>query len=155
MGVSSVLFVATKPENILQIMPKVIDAINVWQRAELDQYWDRKGFDSRAMFLFRNKESEVNKGLKDFTNGIYDTSTSNFRSFITQFKVYGNSRALFCTHTCSSDYSDTYDGDKIIFSLGSWGLSEKIMMVVSDVVKEYGDVYFTNNDCEDDFEKIA
>lgn len=154
MGVNAKLFIATKPENLLQIMPKVINALNVWQRAELDQYWDKKGFENRLQFMFRDKKIGVNKDLKDFTNGIYDVRTHDFRSFDIYLTVHGEKRTLFITHNCSGDYSDTYVGEKIIFSLGSWGLSKEIMMVVADAINEFGDIYFTNNDCSDDFEKL-
>jgi len=154
MGENAKLFIATKPENILKVMPKVIEALNVWQRKELDQYWDKKGFENRIQFLFRDKKLEINKDLKDFTNGIYDVKTFDFRSFDIYLTVHGENRSLFITHTCSNDYSDTYVGEKIIFSLGSWGLSKEIMMVVANSINQFGDIYFTNNDCSEEFEKL-
>ena len=44
MGVDTKLFVATKEENILKIMPKVIDSINEWQRNLAINYSKEKGF---------------------------------------------------------------------------------------------------------------
>ena len=135
-------------------MPLVIEAINKWQRKELDAYLEKKGFDNRMSFLFRDKDKKVNKRLKDFTNGIDSCSTTDFRSFYINFTVYGEKRSLFITHTCSDDYYTTYDGDKIIFSLGSWGLSEEIMMVCANAIKNLGDIYYTKNDCDNNFKKL-
>lgn len=154
MGVDTKLFVATKKENILELMPKVIENLNEYIRIELDAYWDRKGFDSRGQFIFRDKEAGVNKDLKDFSNGIRNCSTYDFRSFDINFTMHGENRSLFITHICSNDYSDTYKGEKIIFSLGYWGLSHEIMMVIAEAVKEFGDVYYVENDCSEEFKKL-
>lgn len=151
MGQDTNLFVATKKENILQVMPKVIEAINKWQRFKLDEYWKSEGFESRGQFLYR-KDKTKNKG---FSNGIINVDTSTFTSFNIHFEVKGEKRSVFITHTCSCDYSEIYEGEKIIFSLGYWGMSEKIMMVVANAVKDFGDVYFVLNDCgEKEFEKL-
>ena len=155
MGVDTKMFLATKKENILNVMPKIIDTINTWQRNELDIYWSKKGFESRMQFLFRNKEIGVNKDLKEYSNGIISCNTSDFRSFNINFIIKGENRSLFITHSCSCDYSEIYKGDKIIFSLGMWGMSEEIMMVVAKSVKEFGDCYYTKNDCSYDFKKIV
>lgn len=50
---------------------------------------------------------------------------------------------------CYTDHSDTYEGDKIIFSIGCWGSYNEIMMIVADAVKSFGDVYYDFNDCDD------
>jgi hypothetical protein len=155
MGLDSKLFVATKKENILQVMPKVIEGLNTYIRAELDAYLEEKGFSNRMQFMFRDKESELNKGLKDFSNGISECTTYDFRSWNINFKIQGENRSLFVTHTCSNDYKEVYDGDKIIFSLGYWGLSDEIMKVVAESLLEFGDVYYDFNDCDDeDFVKL-
>ena len=153
MGVDTKAFVAVKKEAVIDLMPKLIKDLNEWQRGELKHYADSEGFDSITRFLFRNKEAGVNKDLKDFTNGV-SIHTHDFGSFNISFTVYGETRSLFITHTCSCDYSDVYDGDKIIFSLGKWGMDEEIMKVVMKSIKEFGDVYYTPNDCSDDFTKM-
>jgi hypothetical protein len=155
MGLDSKLFVATKKENILKVMPKVIGSLNTYIRAELDAYLEEKGFSNRMQFMFRDKESKLNKDLKDFSNGISECTTYDFRSWNINFKIQGENRSLFVTHTCSNDYKEVYDGDKIIFSLGYWGLSDEIMKVIAESLKEFGDVYYDFNDCDDeDFVKL-
>jgi hypothetical protein len=154
MGVNTKMFIAVNKEAIIEVMPLIINALNKWQRKKLDAYVDKKGFNNRASFLFRDKYSEVNKGLKDFTNGISGCNTSDFRNFNVNFKVLDEQRNLFITHTCSNDYCTTYDGEKIIFSLGCWGLSEEIMMVCSEAIKGLGDIYYTKNDYQEDFKKL-
>jgi len=155
MGVSTNLFVTARKEDMFDLMPKLIKDINKWQRDWLVEYANRKGFDNPAMFLFRDKEAELNKHLKDFTNGIYSIHTHDFGSFTTNFTVNGEKRNLSINHSCSCEYEDIYDGDKIIFSLGCWGLSREIMMVVADSVKEFGDVYYQHNDYSDEWELLT
>lgn len=154
MGVDTTMFITSKKESILEIMPIVLDKLNEWIRNELDNYADTKGFDNRMQFLFRDKDSPLNKGLKDFTNGVSKTDTYDFRSFNTCFTISGESRQLFITHSCSNDYKDIYEGEKIIFSLGCWGLSHEIMMVIADSIKDKGNIYYCENDCEGDFKLI-
>lgn len=154
MGVNTKMFVATKTKNILEVMPIAIKAINKWQREHLDNYWDKKGFKNRISFLHRDKEIGVNKDLKEYTNGIRSVDTHDFRSWNMCFTVHGEKRSLFITHTCSYDFKDAYEGEKIIFSLGFWGMSKDIMMVIGDAIKEYGDIYFVENDSKDEWEQI-
>jgi hypothetical protein len=154
MGVDTKMFIAAKKEAILEIMPKVITALNKWQRNELDRYANLKGFDNRISFIVRDKEAGVNKNLKEYSNGITSCDTHDFGSFNILFTVNGESRQLFITHSCSSDYSDTYEGDKIIFSLGCWGMSEEIMMVVAKSINDLGEIYYVKNDCSEDFVKL-
>jgi hypothetical protein len=154
MGVSTQLFVATESKNIVDVMPVVIDAINKWQRKRFDKYLAEKGFDNRVSFLFRDKDVGVNKHLKDYTNGIYDITTNDFRSFNVDFTIHGEQRTVFVTHTCSNDYKDIHNGEKIIFSLGCWGMSREIMTVIGGAVKPFGDVYFMEDDTTDEWVKL-
>lgn len=154
MGVDTKMFIVTKKENILEVMPKVIEGLNKFIRFELKAYSEKKGFDSIRAFIFRDKENEHNKNLKDFTNGIRNVYSYDFRSFFIDFTLYGEVRSLFITHSCSNDYSDIHKGDKIIFNLGAWGRSEEIMMVIAESIKDMGDIYFTKNDCAIDFKCI-
>lgn len=154
MGANTTMFITTKKENILEIMPKVISALNKWQRNELDNYWNKKGFENRAQYIFRDKENPKNKDLKDYSNGIRKITTHDFRSFSINFNVNDETRNLFITHTCSTDYSEIYEGDKIIFSLGCWGMNKEIMLVIANAIKDFGDIYFVENDCAEDFIKL-
>ena len=149
MGVNTVMFIATKKENILETMPKVIKAINEWQRFQLNTAYKKAGYKSVLQFLYSNKENGDN-----WSNGISNISTYDFGSFKIDFRFNGESRSLFVTHNCSNDYSDTYNGEKIIFTLGCWGKSEEIMMVIAEDIKEFGDIYYIHNDCKDEFRKL-
>jgi hypothetical protein len=150
MGVDTKMFIATKKENILEVMPKVIKSINEWQRFELQTTFIKEGFESVLQFLYSSEEN-----LKNWSNGIHNISTYDFSCFNIDFRVNGEGRSLFVTHACSNDHSDTYNGEKIIFSLGCWGRSEEIMMVVAEAIKEFGDIYYTHNDCQDEFKKLT
>jgi len=147
MGVNSKLFVIAKREAMLDLMPKLIKDLNEWQRAILDVECKKQGL-KRLLFMFTGDNRE------NWSNGLYSITTTNFESFSIVLKINGETRDLFITHTCSNNYSDTYEGDKIIFSLGRWGMDKDIMMVIAESVKEFGDVYFCENDCEGEFEKL-
>jgi hypothetical protein len=154
MGVSTKLFVATESKNIVDLMPVVIGAINKWQRNHFDKYLAEKGFDNRVSFLFRDKNAGANKHLKDYTNGIHSITTYDFGSFDINFTIHGEQRTVFVTHTCSNDYKDIHNGEKIIFSLGYWGMSREIMTVIGEAVKPFGDVYFIEDDTTDEWVKL-
>jgi len=151
MSVDSKLFVTTNKENILQIMPKLLDCLNIYIRKELDSYIDKKGFNNRMQFIHRNKKSKLNENLLDFSNGISSCNTTTFSCFDVNFTIYGEQRSLFVTHTCSNDYSEIHNGDKIIFSLGCWGRYDEIMKIIAECLKEFGSVYYDFNDCDNEY----
>lgn len=148
MGVDTKLFIAVDRTKFLDLMPKLMKDLNEWQRFELDTVC-KKADMNRLQFLF---SSEKNKDK--WSNGVTSVTTNDFGSFFINFRINGESRNLFVTHTCSNDYSDIYKGDKIIFSLGKWGICEEIMMVIADSIKEFGDVYYIENDCDDNWVKL-
>jgi hypothetical protein len=150
MGVSTTLFVTAKPEVILDLMPKLIEDLNVWQRAKLDAEVKLSKYDNRLQFLW--SESKIN--FKYWSNGIASITTNNFSGFNLIFRINGETRNLRVTHTCSNDAKDVYDGDKIIFSLNCWGMCEEIMMAVNESVKGFGDVYYEYSDAEDNYIKL-
>lgn len=143
MGVDAKLFVTAKQGQENLIYAKVKKAIDIWQRSLLDDYKDKMGFTSRYDITSMEKYG--------WSNGISSIHTYDFGSFFMHFRVAGESRSLFCTHSCSCDYSDAYQGYKIIFSLGYWGKSDEIMKVIAKSVKEFGDVYYDFNDCDDKY----
>lgn len=146
MGVNTIAFVTAKKEVMFDLMPKLIKDLNKWQRVLLDEHW-KGNYDSRLQFL-------LDTDFKDWSNGIGEVRSYNFGSFTIPFKVNGEQRDLFITHNCSNDYSDTYKGDKIIFSLGNWGMSKEIMMVVAESVKDFGRVFYVGNDCSEDLKEL-
>lgn len=153
MGVNTKMFVTAKKERILEVMPKVIQTINDYVRFEFNKYMKEIREDWNFI-QYSIKYKKEGSNLKRFTNGVGSCYSYDFGSFHIDFSVNDENRSLFVTHTCSNDYSDVYVGDKIIFSLGCWGSSEEIMLLLADTVKEFGDVYFTKNDCETDFIKL-
>jgi len=143
MGQSTVMFLAVEKSRFLDVMPFVINALDKYVRRELDKYWKLKGYNNRASFLC----SDENQNPKVFSNGVYNVTTYNFNSFNIRFSILEEKRDLFVTHTCSSDYADTYKGEKIIFSLGNWGLSVEIMNQIISACRSFGDCYYIENDC--------
>lgn len=154
MGVSTTLFIGAKKEKMFDLMPKLIEDLNKWQRDQLDTYWKSKGFESRLEFQFRDKTIGANINLKDFSNGISSIYTHDFRSFNIVFTINDETRSLFITHNCSNDYSEIYEGDKIIFSLGHGGNYEEVMSTIAESIKEFGNIYYRDNDFDGEFVKL-
>lgn len=81
--------------------------------------------------------------------------SSDFAVFCQMFNITfwdGDDRRSMSVHfDCHSDYSDVYDGKKIIISLGCWGRSK---MIVHDCIKAIQtalsstDAFFQENDCD-------
>ena len=147
MSVDAKLFVTCGKEKLFDVLSVVTDALNIWQRNLLDNHIATTEYMNRLHFLH-------NDGSDSWTNGVH--SDFSFPDVIsTNFKVDDEDRRLKIFPDCSCDYSDTYEGDKIIFSLGCWGMYNEIMMVVAKAVAPFGDVYYDFNDCDDqDFVKL-
>ena len=153
MSVDSKMFVICNKEDIISIGNSVTEALNVYVRDKLDNYW-KNNTDAQSRVNFMWSDSYKDQSNK-FTNGV-SVITHNFDTFVISFGNGDESRrSLFMFPTCSSDYSDVCEGYKVIFSIGYWGSSEEIMSVLSEALKTYGDVYYDFNDCDDkDFIKI-
>lgn len=101
----------------------------------------------------------VRKDLKDesnkYSNGV-SISSYNFEIFTFTFGSGDiHRRSLHMFPTCSQDHDDITEAYKVIFSIGYWGKYDEIMLIVADAVKEFGDVYYDFNDCDDlDFVKL-
>jgi len=126
--------------------------INKYIRKELDEEIRKVGLEGRSEYLYNLKKGDSE--LKAFTNGIKMVHSHDFKSFSIVFSIHGEHRRLFITHTCSSDNSEIYEGEKIIFDLGCHGHSKEIMKVVIEAVRDFGDVYYTPNDAEQEYKKI-
>jgi len=153
MSVESKLFVTCGKEDLYGVADAVINALNVYSRKKLDDYWENNtdAF-HRMQFLCQEQfQSEASRFSNGCRASFYNMSCISF-----DFKNGDeNSRSLRMLTDCSCDYSDTYDGDKIIFSLGYWGSNDEIMQVVAKAVSAFGDVYYDFNDCDDqDFVKL-
>ena len=64
---------------------------------------------------------------------------------------------IFIEHVwmAGSRHQEIYKGDKLIFSIGHWGRCDDIMKAIIPALKEFGDVYYDHNDCDDeDFVKM-
>jgi hypothetical protein len=151
MGVNAKLFVTCGEEKGLPVMRSVAKALGKYTRDKLREHC---GSIPHIEFV-RSKAGEK------YTNGLekiigYDGETFRF--------IFGNGdgddrsaerRMLWMNTTCSCNYSDTYKGSKIIFSIGHWGSCDEIMLIVAEAVREFGDVYYDHCDSDDeDFIKL-
>ena len=149
MSVDSKLFVTCNKEDVNSIGNLVTEALNVYVRDKLDNYW-KNNTDAQSRVNFMWSDSYKDQSNK-FTNGV-SVITHNFDTFVISFGNGDESRrSLFMFPTCSSDYSDVCEGYKVIFSIGYWGSSEEIMSVLSGALKPYGDVYYDFNDCDHEY----
>ena len=152
MSVDAKLFVTCGKDKLFDVMESVIEHMNIYVRAELDHYCkNHTDASSRFHFLLNKDYFEQSK---NFTNGVR-IGCHDFRCICIDFGNGDGRRSLRVFPDCSCDYLDIYDGDKIIFSIGHWGNCDAIMQVVALAVKEFGDVYYDHNDCDEhDFVKM-
>ena len=143
MGVNSKLFVTVSEEQGLKVLQSVIEKISIDCATEINEAFEKSPYLNKFNFL---RENRTKYRLPQIT-------TTDGKSFSISFGN-GESRDLFYTTVCHNDYSDTYKGEKLIFSLGRWGKDHDIMMLIAEAVKGFGDVYFTPNDCDQDFKKL-
>lgn len=148
MSVDSKMFVTCKKEDVISIGNSVTEALNVYVRGKLDDYWKNKT-DAQSRLNFMWSDSYKDQNYK-FTNGV-SVTTHNFDTFVISFGNGDDSRrSLFMFPTCSDDYNHVVEGYKVIFSIGWWGSCEEIMNAVAGAIKPYGDVYYDYNDCDDE-----
>lgn len=148
MSVDSKMFVTCGKDKFVDVVNAVIKQLNVWVRKELDDYWQSQtDANSRAQFFWGEAFKEE---AKLFTNGVrihgYDLN------IISVLFGCGDNlhRQLNILPDCSCDYEDTFEGDKIIFSIGHWGKNYSIMNQVAIALSSFGDVYYDHNDCDDE-----
>ena len=153
MSVDSKLFVTCNKEDIINIGQVVSQALDEYSREVLDNHWkNNTDYLNRLQFLC--SKDRKNAAMK-FTNGV-SIHSHNFDHFVFTFGSGDYSeRMLSMFPTCSSDFNDTYEGHKVVFSLGMWGKYGDIMMVIAEAVKGFGSVFYKSNDCDDkDFVKL-
>jgi hypothetical protein len=148
MGVSTKLFVTGNTNRFLDIMPKVTAAVSKYVMAELEAEMNKVGgYNNIHHFVSENKDN--------WSKGVYPIEvSSSWDVFSLYFKLHGENRRLAALPTCSRDYEYVYKGNKIIFDLSQWGLCHEIMMVVAEAVKEYGRVFYIDNDCSGEFKEL-
>lgn len=152
MSVDTKVFVMTNDSEKLKLIQHVTKGVNNFLR---NAYHD--------MLRDINEEHSFRsiRKYKDSYSFQGDVRTRDCETFTLIFNVFSESRMLRMITTCDCDYhyvgeefgTDT-TGSKVIFSLGHWGHHKEIMEVVIDSVKEFGDTYYIENDCSDDWVKI-
>lgn len=147
MSRDSKLVLSCNKEDVLNIGNSVSKALSEYARNKLDDYWkNNTDAESRINFMWGESYKDQNHR---FSNGVTVTA----HDFDTFWFIFGNGdeqkRSLFMFTTCSSDHEDIEGDYKIVFSIGYWGNAGEIMMVVAEAIKEFGDVYYDYNDCDD------
>lgn len=147
MSRDSKLVLSCNKEDTLNIGNSVSEALSEYARNKLDDYWkNNSDAESRLNFIWSDSYKDQNH---KFSNGA-SISSHDFETFVF---LFGNGdeqkRSLFMFTTCSSDHEGIEGDYKIVFSIGYWGNSDEIMMVVAEAIKEFGDAYYDYNDCDD------
>lgn len=149
MGVDTKMFVTVGKDKLYDVLEVAIDTLNKWQRAQLDKYVEENTeYNTRVAFLWSEDEE-----AKKWSNGV--SCDFHFVGCINvNFKV-GENRRLAVIADIESDYSDVYEGEKIIFSLGCWGKSAEIMEALFEPMKQFGRVFYVYDDCSgEDFKEV-
>lgn len=148
MSVDSNVFVIAVKSDAMQIGQTVYNTIQRWQREQLDQHAESLGM-TRLEFLFDKKENTTVDGRPKWSNGA-QLHASSFDCFQIVFTLSGEERTLWYFVDCSSDTDEITKEHTLIFSLGHWGSSERIMQVIIQALKPFGPVYYDHNDCDDE-----
>lgn len=142
MSVSSKVFVTCGKESMFDIINTVVNTLNIFSRELLDEYVSEKGLANRIRYEEELHEQKYSNGCHFFA---YDADVISF--------IFGSGDTFFrnvkMLCNCSGDYKDIYDGDKIIFSLGSCGKSKEIVNILCAALVRHGDVYYDYDDCDD------
>lgn len=147
MSIDSKLVLSCNKEDTLNIGKSVSKALGKYAGDKLNDFW-QNNTDACNLVHFLHNDSYKEHSDK-YTNGVTVTA----HDFNTFWFVFGSGddikRSLFMFTTCSSDHEDIEGDYKIVFSIGYWGNSEEILMVVAEAIKEFGNVYYDYNDCDD------
>lgn len=148
MSRDSKIFVACSINDALNVGRAAIARLDQYARDLTDSYYkENTNANNRAHFLFAE---EFREEAKSFSNGC-SVSTYDFETFVLTFGTGEElKRSVHMFTTCDGDYCDTYEGYKVIFSIGYWGKSDEILKVIGEVVKEFGRVFYDFNDCDDE-----
>lgn len=147
MSRDSKLVLSCNKEDTLDIGNSVTKALEKYARDKLNDFW-QNNTDALNLIHFLHNDSYKEHSDK-YTNGVSITSY-DFETFTFLFgNGDDNKRNLFMFTTCSSDHGDIEGDYKVVLSIGYWGNSDEILMAVAEAVKEFGDVYYDFNDCDD------
>ena len=115
-------------------------SLTTWVRGEIDREADKLGM-NRVEYL------HTAKGLCKFTNGCKVHCSTSFDIFYINFKVHAKNHTVFVfVEDHSYDLKDYTDQPVVRFIIGKWGLSDKIMEVITESLKELGDFWYNEDD---------
>lgn len=143
MSVDAKLFVTCGKDRMFDIIGAVVKQLNIYSRAKLDSYIEDSGLMNRIQYKGKEHDKKYSNGCRfnghnpEVISFIFGSGDLNFRRL-----------GMFCD--CSLDYTDSYKGAKVIFSIGHWGACDEIMQELITALKPFGDVYYDHNDCDDE-----
>lgn len=155
MSVESVVFVTAGKDKTVDVGNAVTKALNSWLRSKLKLKVAELGARNTVDFL----RSGIYEGDSRWTDTVA-VSSYNFNILSIEFGCgdgdfeSAKRRVLSFYPDCSSESRETFEGDKLIFSIGCWGSYKEIMAVVSGALKPFGRVFYCENDSDADFEEL-
>lgn len=149
MGVDSKVFVVCRREMAYEVGQAVKTAIDKWLMKKLDDEVQRQELNHRFDLTMRRGDE-----LPDWSISSR-ISAHSFEHFNIDFIVAGEGRSLNYFIDCSCDTDDITEEHTLIFSIGHWGMHAEIMQVVMDAIRQFGDVWYDHNDCDnEDYERV-
>ncbi|QFR55732.1 hypothetical protein JC221_086 [Yersinia phage JC221] len=129
MSVNHKLFVACDTSKAIDVYSHVMMYIKRLYRQKIEDLVKEYGD-------YYNIPSEIREKLR-----VPRAHTYDFEAVAVCFGLGGEPRKLFMSHVCSCDHKEFYDGQKIVFSIGSGGEHVEIMNAVKECLIQHGDVW--------------
>lgn len=154
MSNDTTVFVMADPKDTMEIIQAVTKSINKMVSEKLNKHLENIGANKIAFIYGAYEKHDSEKWTASAR-----IHSNDFKIFQIIFgigdgdKKSANRRVLWINTDCSFDYSDTHDGNKIIFSTDSWGSHVDIMKVVIKALNGFGDIYYRKNE-NDDFMRV-
>lgn len=148
MGVDAKLFVVAGQDQALEIGNTVQEELYDYISYKVNYAAREHGYKTAWHFL-RSTDNRDANGKPQYRFGTNITS-HDFYGFTFSFLVDGEDRMLWYHTDCSCDTDHITKEHTLLFSIGHWGHVDEIMLTVAESLKEYGEVWYDHNDCDDE-----
>lgn len=136
MGCNTVGFVLTKDKDPFKVFRLIKESIVSEMKKETGEDFPYR--------LFKKEQ---------FTSP--ECTISDFTEMMSiDFYFKGDYRSMTVHLTCDHDYLEAAKGKRVILSLGCYGESERLIKTALHGLSSLGDIYFTANDCTEEWRKL-
>ena len=146
MGVDAKLFVKIEESRKLPAIQAATRAINELYHAEFDKAFRDSPYENKMKFIFDSKDEQGTCLWSRPRLDSYDAV-----NFSLSFRINGEGRNLSIMTDIQTEHQRIIGFNPALwFSLGHWGLSDKLMKALVPSLKQFGEVYYDFNDCDDE-----